>query len=124
MPMVQLAIGCIGYQQELKLWDQDINTSLFSRIRPNKLTYSKASFESSYGTIASGWERKAGKVIVKVKLPANTSATIILPAASQDKIIEGGKALSQNIYLKDIKTSDNKLIMQAGSGEYIFEIVE
>ena len=90
----------------------------------NKLTYSKASFDSPYGTIVSGWEKKAGKVIVKVKLPANTSATIILPAASQDKIIEGGKALTQNIYLKDIKTSDNKVIMQAGSGEYTFEIVE
>jgi hypothetical protein len=36
--------------------------------------------------------------------------------------MEEGKALSQNVYLKDIKTSDNKLTMQAGSGEYTFEI--
>ena len=87
-----------------------------------KLTYSRASFESSYGTIASGWERKDGKVIIKVMIPANTSATIILPAESQDKVTEEGKALSQNVYLKDIRTSDNKLIMQTGSGEYTFEI--
>jgi alpha-L-rhamnosidase len=88
-----------------------------------KLSYSRASFESSYGTIASGWERtKDGKVIVKVMIPANTSATIILPAESQDKVTEEGKALSQNVYLKDIRTSDNKLTMQAGSGEYTFEI--
>ncbi len=33
-------------------------------------------------------------------------------------------ALSQNPYLKDIKFSDNKLSMQAGSGEYSFEIAE
>ena len=44
-----------------------------------KLTYSKASFESSYGTVASGWERKGTKIIVSVKIPANTVATIILP---------------------------------------------
>ena len=87
-----------------------------------KLTYSRASFESSYGTIASGWERKDGKVIIKVMIPANTSATIILPAESKDKVTEEGKALSQNVYLKDIRTSDNKLTMQAGSGEYTFEI--
>ena len=87
-----------------------------------KLTYSRASFESSYGTIASGWERKDGKVIIKVMIPANTSATIILPAESKDKVTEEGKALSQNVYLKDIRTSDNKLIMQTGSGEYTFEI--
>jgi alpha-L-rhamnosidase len=87
-----------------------------------KLAYSRATFESSYGTIASGWERKEGKLIIKVMVPANTSATIILPSVSQDKVTEEGKALSQNIYLKDIKTFDNKLTMQAGSGEYTFEI--
>ena len=87
-----------------------------------KLTYSRASFESSYGTIASGWERKDGKVIIKVMIPANTSATIILPAESQDKVTEEGKALLLNVHLKDIRTSDNKLTMQAGSGEYTFEI--
>jgi alpha-L-rhamnosidase len=87
-----------------------------------KLTYSRASFESSYGTIASGWERKDGKVIIKVMIPSNTSATIILQAESQDKVTEEGKALSLNVHLKDIRTSDNKLTMQAGSGEYTFEI--
>jgi alpha-L-rhamnosidase len=89
-----------------------------------KLTYSKATFESSYGTIASGWERKDGKLIVKVRIPANTTASIILPATSADKITEGGKILSQNLYLNDIKASDNKLTMQTGSGEFTFEIAE
>lgn len=89
-----------------------------------KLTFSRASFESSYGTIVSGWERKEGKIIIKVTIPANTSATIILPTGNQDKVTEGGKALSFNIYLKDIKGSDNKLTLQAGSGDYNFEIAE
>jgi len=90
----------------------------------DKLTYSRATFESPYGKIASGWERKEGKVIVKVSIPVNTTATIILPAGSADKVTADGKALSQNLYLKDVKIADNKLIMQAGSGEYIFEITE
>jgi alpha-L-rhamnosidase len=89
-----------------------------------RLTYSRASFESSYGTIASGWEKKDGKVMVKVRIPANTTATIILPAKDENKVTEEGKALSQNVYLRDIKTSDNRIIMQAGSGEYTFEIAE
>jgi alpha-L-rhamnosidase len=90
----------------------------------SKLDYSRASFESSYGTISSGWERKNGKVIIRVKLPANTSAIIILPTGSEDKATEGGKSLSQNTYLKDIKISEKKLTLQAGSGEYVFEISE
>ena len=89
-----------------------------------KLAYSRASFESSYGTIASGWEKKDGKIIVKVRIPVNTTATIILPAVSQDKVTGDGKALSLNIYLKDIKSADNKVTMEAGSGEYTFEITE
>ena len=89
-----------------------------------KLTYSKASFESSYGTITSGWERKDGKVIINVMIPANTSATVIIPASSQNKVTENGKALSENPYLKDIKFSDNKLSLQTGSGEYSFEIAD
>jgi alpha-L-rhamnosidase len=87
-----------------------------------KLEYSKASFESSYGTISSGWEKKDGKVIVKVSIPVNTTATIILPATNQEKVTESGKPLSQNAYLKDIMAADNNLSMQAGSGDYVFEI--
>jgi alpha-L-rhamnosidase len=89
-----------------------------------KLSYSRATFESSYGTISSGWERKDGKVVIKVKIPANTTATIILPAASQDKVTEGGKPLAQSINFKDLKSSDNKVFMQAGSGDYTFEITD
>jgi alpha-L-rhamnosidase len=89
-----------------------------------KLAFSKASFESSYGTISSGWERKEGKIVIKVSIPANTTATIILPAAGEDKVMESGKGLSQNVYLKDIKVSDNQLTMLAGSGEYTFEITD
>jgi alpha-L-rhamnosidase len=89
-----------------------------------KLEYSKASFESSYGTISSGWEKKDGKVIVKVSIPVNTTATIILPATTQEKVTESGNPLSQNAYLKDIKEADQNIMMQTGSGEYSFEIAE
>ena len=87
-----------------------------------KLSYSRASFESSYGTINSGWERKDGKIIIKVKIPANTTATIILPVAGPDKVTEAGKPLDQNAYLKEIKNTNNNLSIKVGSGDYSFEI--
>jgi alpha-L-rhamnosidase len=89
-----------------------------------KLGYSKATFESSYGTVASGWERKDGKTIVKVKIPVNTTATIILPAGSQDKVTEGGNSPFDNENLEDVKFADSKFTMKAGSGSYTFEIAE
>jgi alpha-L-rhamnosidase len=89
-----------------------------------KLKYSKASFESSYGTIASGWERKDGRVIVTVRIPVNTTATIILSSSIPEKVTESGKPLSQNIYLKEINSTDKNISLKAGSGEYNFEITE
>ncbi len=89
-----------------------------------KLTFSKASFESSYGTVASGWERKEGKVIVSVNIPANTKATIILPVGSASKVVESGKSISGNTTFSSVKAEGGKLLIEAGSGKYTFEYPE
>ncbi len=89
-----------------------------------KLEFSKASLESPYGTIASGWERKDGRVYFTVKIPANTNAKIILPADSVEKARENGMPLSDNKALKNIRVTDRNLVIEAGSGEYRFEIIE
>ena len=68
-----------------------------------KLNLSKASFESPYGKIVSGWERKDGKVLVTVKIPANTKATICLPVNSAEKVTIGGKPLSADMNLSNIR---------------------
>jgi len=96
-------------------------------IQPNpteKLEYSRASFESPYGTAESGWERKEGKVAVKVRIPANARATIILPAHSVDVVTESGRSLSMNEGLSDLRVAGGKVTMEAGSGEYLFEYSE
>jgi alpha-L-rhamnosidase len=89
-----------------------------------RLSYAKASFESSYGTIMSGWERKDGKILLNIKIPANTSATIILPSNSVSKISETGRAISGNSDFKNLKSVDNRISLDAGSGDYVFEIIE
>jgi alpha-L-rhamnosidase len=96
-------------------------------LQPNpakKLTYAKASFESSYGTVTSGWEKKDGKIIVKVKIPANCTATIALPAVAAAKVTETGRPLGSVKDFTGIRTAGNKLLFEAGSGEYTFEIME
>jgi alpha-L-rhamnosidase len=96
-------------------------------IQPNltkRLNFAKASFESSYGTIASGWERKDGKIIITVTIPVNTTATVSLPADITSRVTEGGKALAGNNSFTNIRTSDKRIVFEAGSGVYIFEITE
>ncbi len=96
-------------------------------IQPNpteKLDYSRASFESSYGTVASGWERKDGKVLVRIKIPANTVATIKLPAREVSGVTEGGRSLSMNTSLSEARIENGKVTIEAGSGDYLFEFAE
>jgi len=89
-----------------------------------KLNFSKASFESPYGTIASGWERKEGRILVTVRIPANTKATICLPVNSIEKVTLNSKSLSGNPDLTNIRISGEKVHVDAGSGEYLFEFIE
>lgn len=51
-------------------------------IRPipgGTLTHAKAAYQSIYGEVESGWERKNGKTVFTVTVPANTTARLILP---------------------------------------------
>ena len=43
------------------------------------MTFVKASYKSVYGLIVSEWEKKKDKIIFKMEVPANTTATIVLP---------------------------------------------
>jgi alpha-L-rhamnosidase len=88
--------------------------------QPDKrLRYAKASYESSYGQISSGWEMQDGKLVVKVKIPANTTATITLPSVQPDKVTENGAAIAS--IFKNIKQEGKNTVIEAGSGEYVFE---
>ncbi|NLD27166.1 MAG: family 78 glycoside hydrolase catalytic domain [Acholeplasmataceae bacterium] len=43
------------------------------------LTYAYATYESIYGKVKSGWKRKNDKTVYSIKIPANTTAKIVLP---------------------------------------------
>ncbi|MFH0841862.1 MAG: family 78 glycoside hydrolase catalytic domain [Bacteroidota bacterium] len=88
----------------------------------DKLNYSKASFESSYGTISSGWEIKDGKIFVSVKIPANTNALILLPEDDLSRISESGAALAGNKKFRSVAKQNGVTAVETGSGEYLFEI--
>lgn len=89
-----------------------------------RLTYSKASFESSYGTISSGWERNGSKIVVRTTIPANTVATVKLPVSSSAMVTDYSKSISDNKNFSNIRVEGNQLLFEAGSGVYMFEYTE
>jgi|WetSurSiteA1Bulk_404760.scaffolds.fasta_scaffold03554_3 alpha-L-rhamnosidase len=92
-----------------------------------KLEFTKATFESPYGAIASGWERKGNKIIIQVKIPANTNAKILLPVDDITKVTSTGLQKSSDKIDYKLVTgigTEKRISLTVGSGEYTFEITE
>lgn len=85
-----------------------------------RMDLSKATFESLYGTIVSGWERKDGRIYFSVVIPPNATAKIVLPAGSADKLTLGGLPLTGSRILNKVSIEEGKLVVEAGSGNYLF----
>ena len=55
------------------------------------LTWVKAHYDSMCGRIVSTWKRDGNKLTMDVSIPANTTATIYVPAKNASSVTEGGK---------------------------------
>jgi alpha-L-rhamnosidase len=84
-------------------------------------TNASASLQTYYGTLSSGWRTEAGKLIMDVEIPANTTAMVYVPAAAADGVTENGINISA---VKDITitgTENGYVVLKMGSGKYHFE---
>ena len=52
-------------------------------------THAKASYNSVFGLIESSWERKDGKTVYTVTVPANCEADIRLPGGGNETVVAG-----------------------------------
>jgi alpha-L-rhamnosidase len=83
-------------------------------------TDAKGTYESSYGTIASGWTAENGVMTsYDVTVPANTSATLYLPTAGEVSACEG-------VTLSGETEHNSNAVQQfeLAAGTYHFEIAE
>ena len=85
------------------------------------MTFAKATYKSIYGKIASAWEKKDGKLFLKIEIPANTSATVKLPVERNTKIKVNGKSLKKLKLDLDFDANQKKSTLNLGSGIYTIE---
>jgi alpha-L-rhamnosidase len=89
-------------------------------IRPRmdeRMKSARGEYESIYGRIVSDWSTTAGGVFVhRIVIPANTSATVYLPAKAGAKVTEGGKQVETK------PGADGTAIVTVGSGTYEFRV--
>jgi alpha-L-rhamnosidase len=83
-------------------------------------TNTSASLETNYGTVSSGWKVENDKIIMDVEIPANTTATIYVPAKNEASVLESGNALSSSKEIQVAGSEDGYVVLKVGSGKYHF----
>ena len=87
------------------------------------MTFAKGYYDSMYGRIESGWRLNKGNMLYSATVPANTTATLYLPASSEKVITESGKPVSMSKGVRFIKYQKGKAIFELNSGYYIFSTI-
>jgi alpha-L-rhamnosidase len=85
-----------------------------------QMTWAKGYYDSMYGRISSSWKLENGVLSYEVTVPANTTATLYLPAASDKGITESGKPAVKAKGVKFIGMEHGKAIYELASGNYQF----
>jgi alpha-L-rhamnosidase len=75
-----------------------------------------------YGKASSGWKLEGNKIIMDIEIPANTTATVFVPALNKETITENGNAVSSSKDLQVKGTENGYVILKVNSGKYHFEI--
>ena len=93
------------------------------RIEPvirSGLTWAKTSYDSIHGTIATAWKRDGQRLTLDVVVPANTTATVRVPARDMKGITESGKPVAQSGDVKFLRLDKGNALFEVGSGTYHF----
>jgi len=86
----------------------------------DRLTRAAVTYRSVRGEIASAWTKADGAFTLSVTIPANTTATVVLPAADAASITEGGLPLDQAPGVRVDRTEGGRTFVAVGSGRYVF----
>jgi alpha-L-rhamnosidase len=85
------------------------------------LDWVKCEYESPYGLIRSDWQKKDGKLTMEITIPANTTATVYIPAKEEAGVIEAGKPAAKADGVKFLCMENNTAVYAVGSGTYTFQ---
>jgi alpha-L-rhamnosidase len=83
---------------------------------PESMSFVKASTQTVRGRVAVEWTKHNGALELKVTIPANSSATVFVPAAS-------AKQVQSSPLLKPTRSETGAVVYEIGSGDYEFRVI-
>ncbi len=113
------------FYQVLAGINPDPDTQAFGQIiiKPQPvgdLTWCQGSYRSPRGSIISEWKIVGGDLHLDVEIPANTSATVFVPATNSARITESGRPVGASQSVKFLRMEGGAAVFQIGSGRYQF----
>ena len=93
------------------------------KIKPHiggDLSFANADLQTNYGLVSSHWKVENGQTVLDVEIPANTLATVYIPATSAQTIKESGLLLANNKEIKQKEKEAGYSVVEIGSGKYHF----
>jgi alpha-L-rhamnosidase len=97
-----------------------------SRIAPligqGGLNNARCSIKTPFGLLASEWKLTNGILTLKVTVPANTSAEVVIPAGSMETVGLGNGSGAAALEANKAVFADGRLTLLVGSGHYEFNV--
>lgn len=84
------------------------------------LEWVRAEHESPYGTIRSAWRRDGGSIELELTVPANSTATLVLPTGEPAAVTESGRPAEQADGVALGKCTKKQIVFELASGKYRF----
>jgi alpha-L-rhamnosidase len=85
-----------------------------------RITAASATYASLYGEIASSWQIEHGQFTLTVTVPANTTATVCIPARMGRQVTEAGQAPEASKGVIGVKQEPDGTHIEVSSGTYTF----
>jgi len=85
------------------------------------LTWVKCGYDSIHGKIVSNWKREGDKLTMEVTIPANTTATVFVPAKDAAEVSESGKPAAKAEGVKFLRMEKAAAVYDVLSGTYRFQ---
>lgn len=86
------------------------------------LKWAGGSYDSIRGRIESSWSIADGKLRLDATIPANTTATVYVPAKDASTVMEGGKRADRATGVQFLRMEDGAAVFKVQSGKYRFEV--
>ncbi len=93
---------------------------IFKPQPPDELSFVKYYNHTAYGEAGIHWRKEDDSFLMDVVVPVGCSATVYVPAAKNQEVLENGKEISDSEFVKSARYEEDYQVFHISSGKYTF----